>query len=72
MVPSAGNRTEGQINALDRVQKNAVKFAHHKNSPNWEILASRRKLSRLCVLFKAYSGECAWKSIGDITTAALS
>ena len=56
---------EGQIRALDRVQKKAVKFAHHKNSPNWETLASRRKLSRICALFKAYSGERAWKAIGD-------
>jgi len=56
---------EGQIIALDRVQKKAAKFAHHKNSPNWENLASRRKLSRICALFKAYSGERAWKPIGD-------
>jgi len=33
---------EGQISALDRVQKKAAKFAHNKNSPNWEILAPRR------------------------------
>ena len=32
---------EGQISALDRVQKKAAKFAHHKKSPNWENLASR-------------------------------
>ena len=25
---------EGQIIALDRVQKKGAKFAHHKNSPN--------------------------------------
>ena len=56
---------ERQISALDRVQKNANKFAHHKNIPNWETLASRRKLSRICALFKAYSGERAWKPIGD-------
>jgi hypothetical protein len=56
---------EGQISALDRVQKKAAKFAHHKNSPNWETLALRRKLSRICALFNAYSGECAWKPIGD-------
>jgi hypothetical protein len=47
------------------VQKKAAKFAHHTNSPNWETLASRRKLSRICALFKAYSGEQAWKDIGD-------
>jgi len=56
---------EGQISAWDRVQKKAAKFARHTNSPNWENLASRRKLSRICVLFKAYSGERAWKAIGD-------
>ena len=32
---------EGQITALDRVQKKAAKFAHHTNSSNWETLASR-------------------------------
>ena len=35
---------EGQISALDRVQKKAAKFAHHTSSPNWETLASRRRL----------------------------
>ena len=28
---------EGQIHALDRVQKKAAKFAYHTNSSNWEI-----------------------------------
>ena len=53
----------GKISALERVQKKAAKFVHHTNSPNWETLASRRKLSH--ALFKAYSGEQAWKPIGD-------
>ena len=56
---------EGQINAIDRVQKKAAKFALRTNSPNCKTLASRRKLSRICVLFKAYSGERAWNDIGD-------
>jgi len=56
---------EGQINAIDRVQKKAAKYLHHKISPNWEPLASRRKVSRLCALYKAYDGERAWKDIGD-------
>jgi hypothetical protein len=30
---------EGQISALDRVQKKAAKFAHHTNNSNWETLA---------------------------------
>jgi hypothetical protein len=32
---------------------------------NWEILSQRRKIARVCALFKAYSGERAWKFIGD-------
>jgi len=56
---------ERQISALDRVQKKSAKFAHHTNSSNWETLASRNMLSRICALFKAYSGEWAWKAIGD-------
>jgi len=56
---------EGQIIALDRVQKKTAKFAHHTNSSNWETLASRRNLSRLYALIKVYCGEWAWKAIGD-------
>jgi len=56
---------EGQISALDRVQKKAAKFAHHTKSPSWETLASLRVLSLIYALFKAYSGERAWKAIGD-------
>ena len=56
---------EGQISASDRVQKKAAKFAHHTNSLNRETLASRRKLSHICALFKAYPGERALKAIGD-------
>ena len=52
-------------NALGRVEKNAAKFAYHTNSSNWETLASCRKLSRICALFKVYSGEWAWTAIGD-------
>jgi hypothetical protein len=47
------------------VQKKAAKFAHHYNSPNSETFASHRKLLRICALFKAYSGECEWKPVGD-------
>jgi hypothetical protein len=56
---------EGQIKELDRVQKKAAKFAHHTNDPELETLASRRKIARLCALYKAYCGEIAWKDIGD-------
>ena len=47
------------------MQKKAAKFAHQMNSSNWETLASRRKLSRICAVFKAYAGERAWRAIGD-------
>jgi hypothetical protein len=56
---------KGQINALDLVQNAAAKFAHHRNDSNWETLTQRRKVSRICALFKAYTGERAWNAIGD-------
>ena len=56
---------EGQIHALDRVQKKAAKFAYHTNESNWETLSQRRMISRVCALFKAYSGERVWKAIDD-------
>jgi len=52
---------EGQIIALDRVQMKAAKFVHQTKSSNWKTLASGRKLSRICALFKAYSGERVWR-----------
>jgi hypothetical protein len=63
---------EGQINASDRVQKKTAKFAHHRNDSNWETSAQRRKISRICRLFKAYTGERAWKATGDVTNSVLS
>ena len=56
---------EGHIHALDTVQKKEAKFAYHVNESNWETLSQRRKLSRTCAVFKAYSGERAWKAIVD-------
>jgi hypothetical protein len=35
--------TESQINALDRVQKKADKFANHTNGSVWKTLAQRRR-----------------------------
>ena len=54
-----------QIHASDRVQKKAANFAYHMNELNWETSSQRRKISRICALFKAYFGERAWKAIGD-------
>ena len=54
-----------QISALDRVQNKAAKFAHHSGGSDWESLAQRRKTARMCALYKAYTGERAWKATGD-------
>jgi len=56
---------EGQINALDRVRKKAEKYANLTNDSNWEALAQRINIARICALYRAYSGEPAWKAIGD-------
>jgi len=63
---------EGQINALGRVQKKAAKFAHHTNSLNWETLASRRKLSRMCPLKSSLWRTGVGGYRRHITTATLS
>jgi hypothetical protein len=52
---------EGKISALGRVQKKAAKFAHHTKSPNWETLASRRKLSRMFLL-----QSVLWRTVVEI------
>jgi hypothetical protein len=56
---------KGQVNALDRVQNMAAKFAHHRNNSNQETLTQRREIACICALFKAYMGERAWEAIGD-------
>jgi hypothetical protein len=56
---------EGQVSALNRVQNSAAKFAHNTNETGWETLAQRRRIARICALFKAYTGTRAWKAIGD-------
>jgi hypothetical protein len=45
--------------------KKAAKFANRTNDSVSENLAQRRKLAGICALFKAYTGERAWISIGD-------
>jgi hypothetical protein len=61
----AAKFTSTNINALDRVQNMATIFAHHRNDLNWESLTQSRQISRIYALFKAYTGERAWKAIGD-------
>ena len=55
----------GQINALERVQTKAAQFTNDTKDSDWVTLAQRRTIARLYVLFKAYSGERAWKAIRD-------
>jgi hypothetical protein len=56
---------KGQVNALDRLQNMAAKFAHRRNDSNWETMTQRREIACICALFKAYTGERAWRAIGD-------
>jgi hypothetical protein len=56
---------ECQISALARVQNKAAKFEHQSGDSNWGSLTQRRKITRMCALYKAYTGERAWKAIGD-------
>jgi hypothetical protein len=37
----------------------------YKKLGNWETLVQRRKIARICALHKIYSGEPAWKVVGD-------
>jgi len=54
---------EGQINALDRVQTKAAQLTYHTKDSDWETLAHCWMIAHLCALFKAYSGEQAWKAM---------
>ena len=56
---------EGQVSALNRMEKRAAKFANNVNESGWETLAQRRLVARLCALFKAQTGGRAWKAIGN-------
>jgi hypothetical protein len=40
---------EGQVRALNRVQKRAAKFANNINESGWETLAQRRLIARICL-----------------------
>jgi len=56
---------EGQINALERVQKKSAQFTNHTTDSDRETLVQCRTIARLCALFKAYSGRRAGKTIYD-------
>jgi hypothetical protein len=42
-----------------------AKFANHTKNSVWETLAQCRQMARIGSIFKANTGERAWKSIGD-------
>ena len=60
-----GPYREGQVSALNGVQKRAANFANNINESGWETLAQRRLIARIRALFKAYTSGRALKAIGD-------
>jgi hypothetical protein len=58
-----GDPYRERIIALDRVQNKAAKFARYRNDSKWETLAQRKKMARICVHFKSFTGELTWKVI---------
>ena len=56
---------EGQVSALNRLQKERLNLQIIKNDSGWETLAQRRKIARICALFKAYTRGWAWTEIRD-------
>jgi hypothetical protein len=60
-----GQGRAAMLNKTEDSSQKAAKFANYTTDLNWETLAQRRKTARLCALFKAYTGERAWKAIGD-------
>jgi len=60
-----GPYREGQVSALNRVQKRAAQFANNINEWGWEILAQRRLIARIWAIFKAYTRGRARKATGN-------
>jgi len=56
---------EGQLSALNRVQKRAAEFENNINESVWETLVQRRLIARICAFFKTYIGVRTSKTIGD-------
>jgi len=53
------------MNALDQVETKVAQFTNLTKDSEWETLAQLRTIARLSALFKAHSGERAWKAIRD-------
>jgi hypothetical protein len=56
---------QGGTDKCVRPGAKAAKFAHYRNYSNSETMVHSRKIARICVLYKGYTGERAWKAIGD-------
>jgi hypothetical protein len=56
---------ECEISALGCVQNEAAKFAYHSGGSERVSLAQRRKMAHICALYKACTGQMAWRVIGD-------
>jgi len=50
------------MNESDHVHKKVAKFKNYTRDLVWENMAQRRKITRICVVLKAYIGERAWKT----------
>jgi len=48
---------EGQLHALDRVQKEAAQFTNHTNNSDWDNWPQCRTIARLCVHLKRTVGK---------------
>jgi len=44
---------EGQVGALNRVQKRATKFAINVNESSWETLAQRRLIDKYTMMYQS-------------------
>jgi hypothetical protein len=62
---------ECSVNTLDRVQNKAAKIAYHTGGLDWESLAQRTKIVRMCGLLKPCTGKKACKAIGDRLQAPI-
>jgi len=57
--------SRGQINALDPEQQKAAQFTNHTKDCDWETLAQRRTVARLCALLK----RTLWNGLGKLYVA---
>jgi len=60
-----GPYREGQVRALNGVQKRVATFANNINELGWETLAQHRLIALICTNFKSYNRGQVWKVIGD-------